>query len=784
MAIIEGPAPEALSNAEIIRKYPGAIEEIIKAATDPTFDYERQIQINQARLIWQFIKGNHFSVPGQVASPYGEVSGWVPFDASYGSEQNGADVKLCPPINVIGGDCFKFMAVMGQNAPRVKGVADDPEDPDSLHAGHCADVNIRDLWVKAKIDRKWKDLAFHQYATGPCFIRCYWNTDARKYGQSIEPKIEVQVGPDGVPAPVQVGETAYANGDAEISTHSVLEVSVPWEAKSLDDDECEWLRCERMQSKWTLLDETKGDDGSPSPLEKYRDADLPDDEMTGSSTAAAEAREGVSTPSGTGRSKKPNSWRRCEWWVVPSLFQAITNPEAREVFQRQFTDGLYVFRAGSITVKIDNRSKTDEWAVCRVARGEKIMERPIGADGLPIQRTLDDLTGMAIETVLRAITQTIMDSQLIDREAMSTKEAVPAEIILTALPVDGDINKRFAQIPPARLSDQVLPLWQALRTIMQDITGIRPELTGGGQPTQTFREAKQRKDQALAQLAPQAQEMQDAAASVADKLVRLRAKFGTGTVKAQRKSAYGVKTDVVDMAQLREDGWHAEADDNFPMTLSDRRDAVYSMLKEFPPEVQQMLSILDPMNAEEIFELLQIPGFSSAVMDQKEKTLGDIKQLLAGQPMPGAPGPDGQPGPKQPSLAPDPYDNHSLVAGLLQKWLVANQKIRQSNPAGFENVESRQAAEQVLATPPPPPPPPPIKPSLSISAKMEDFPSLLPEILVGAGLPAPAQPPQIAPAPTSVPNSDLGKPASMQQASPVAPLPGGPEAPNSPESIQ
>ncbi|MBV8831639.1 MAG: hypothetical protein JO108_20715, partial [Acidobacteriaceae bacterium] len=186
---IIGPAPEALSNDEIIARYDGAITQLVKACLDSQFEFERQVLVNQARLNWQFIKNNHFNVPGQVSTSYGDIADYLPIDMT---GDGGADVKLCPPLNLMGGDLYKFCAVMGQNAPRVKAVADNPQDANSMSCAQNADINIRDLWVKNKVDRQWKALAFHQYVTGPVFIRGVWNTDAQKYGQTVEPKIDVQ----------------------------------------------------------------------------------------------------------------------------------------------------------------------------------------------------------------------------------------------------------------------------------------------------------------------------------------------------------------------------------------------------------------------------------------------------------------------------------------------------------------------------------------------------------------------------------------------------------------
>jgi hypothetical protein len=380
-----GSAPEALSQDDIIRQYSKSLEECITAASDPQNDFERQILINQARLNVMFVKGQHFNVPGQVDTPWGQMADYVPFDSSTG-EENGADVRLCPPINFVGGDCYKYMAVMGNTAPRVKAVADDPHDPRNIDQAHNADANIRDLWNKNKVDRQWKALAFHQYATGPSFIRGQWKVDGQKYGQTVEPKIDLQDGPDGIPSPMESPDPEiYENGDAEMRIYSVLEVTIPFTAKSRED--LPYLDCEEMRSKFDLLH------SYPDKLEQYRTGELRDDDLTGASNTAHEAREATANPSGTGRSTRPNQWRFREFWRSPMYYEAIQDSDARDLMKRQYPEGLYVAKVGGIIVRIDNRKITDEWAVCKVGRGELIMERPICADIIPLQRAINDLGG-------------------------------------------------------------------------------------------------------------------------------------------------------------------------------------------------------------------------------------------------------------------------------------------------------------------------------------------------------------------------------------------------------
>lgn len=790
MPEVIGPAPEALTNADIIREHRESLKKLVSCAIDAHYDTQRLILLNNARMNVEFCKGKHFLVPGSVDTPFGSMIDWQafdPFSGSGASQQGGPQVSVAPPIGIIAGLLFKFCAVMGANAPKVKAVADDIHDSDSVHAATCADISIREWWEKQRIDHLWKTVAFHQFCTGPVFLRTIWNTDGAKYGTSSEPKIEIVEGPDGLPMPDVTGQETYENGDAEVRVYSILEVAVPYEAKKLP---CEWLRCEVMASKFWLLKRYRGTDDQPGPLDQFRDSDPPDEQRNASSSTAAEAREATVSPSGLGRVQRPNYWRYHEYWIEPFYYEAIADPQTRQILSEHYPDGIYIAMVGDIIVEVDNRKMTDEWSVCRVNRAENIMERPIASDVMPLQRTCDDLGGMAVETVLRGITRTVVDSQLIDREALNTNEAVPGEFIQTALPVDGDIQKRIFQIPPVRLSDQVLPLFDKFKELMEEISGVNPRIAGGGPPTATYRESKMLRDAALAQLAPQSQAMRDCAERTAENATRARAKYGSGTVKAQRKSAYGVQTDVIDIASLSTDNWHAESDDNFPMTLSDRRDAVYSIMKEFPPETQQALGVFDPTNIEETVELLQVPGFNSTVKEQFEKCLTDIEQLLKESPIPGPIQPDGKPDDLEPSQGIDPFDNPQLCFLVYGKWLIGNAKVKHENPAGFANVVAKFMKYQTAAQPPTPPPPPPLKASLGIQMKAEDYPNLTDEILKGAGLPGtpPGAGPQPPTAPTALPAppSGIGAPAppgggQPSLASPLPALP--PSGPRAPQGV-
>src|ERR1039458_8280860 len=121
MADILAPAPDALANEEIIRRFKTSLDEVTKASTDPSFDFERTVSIAQAKYQFMLIRGFQNLSLGMGTDDYGmQQPDWAPFDYSNGQEETGADVRLCPPVNVIGGDAWKFCAVMGSSSPRVK----------------------------------------------------------------------------------------------------------------------------------------------------------------------------------------------------------------------------------------------------------------------------------------------------------------------------------------------------------------------------------------------------------------------------------------------------------------------------------------------------------------------------------------------------------------------------------------------------------------------------------------------------------------------------------------
>src|ERR1035437_9632012 len=114
-----GTPPRTYTEDEIIALWGdkgGPIDELIAAAKDPQHEFERLVQVRKATYNWRMVAGDQFVAPGFTSDYTGqEMVDFVSVDSGPDADQPGSQVSFAYPINVLGGDCYKFVAVMGQS---------------------------------------------------------------------------------------------------------------------------------------------------------------------------------------------------------------------------------------------------------------------------------------------------------------------------------------------------------------------------------------------------------------------------------------------------------------------------------------------------------------------------------------------------------------------------------------------------------------------------------------------------------------------------------------------
>lgn len=680
-----------------------ALAKLVKEEIESEDDIERLTAINKARRNQQFMKGNQF------LSPKWNADGTADFASVLAGEgeSDGTQARFAYPINITRGDGLKYISVVGQRVPNVIAVADDVDDNASVQNARKANITVRAQSRKWKAPTKQKVLAYNQWTTAPTYGLTTYVADEHKYGITEEPIIEEQeqIGPDGIPTsvPIQTGTEKYPNGDVELHLFNCLYVTHPFAAKSIED--CGYLTIRYQEDKAKLLALYRGKIGDID-----RDGSEPEGSGTAAQTTADDAMDASFSPAGVGKPKRKNMWSYGRTWLRPYKFELLKDAPLREQCKAMFPDGVKLVMLGDKVIDLVPEKMDDVLAVCKTATDENILSDPICEDSIPIQRAVNDIVGLAVETVLRGIPKTLIEAGLLDRQAIKNNEAVVGEIVeILRHPTGRKLEDALARLPMSEFSPQLPAILNLLRAWGQDINGIRPELTGGGQPTNTFREAKQRKDQAMMQLQPHYNEIQRFWERVHENGVRQLARFGSGTLKSKSEgSEFGAETEVVEIADLVAEGWHCEAEEGIPMTFAEESSMLKELLTTLPPEVQQALGLLDPLNIPQVHRLLMpLAGFKIPQENELQKIEGQIKELLEMVPIEEIDPMTGQPlGVFRPSIPADSFeDDHLFVVEVIKKWCNSPRgvKMRKENPEGYENVKAFGEAHMGMIPPPPMP---------------------------------------------------------------------------------
>lgn len=672
------------------------LRRLLERAQGGDYRTERFADIARARKNWHFVKGNQFLAPQFTDADF------VDFVSIDSLSDPTVGEKFAHPVNVLGGDAKVFVAVMCQDKPGVKAVAVDPRDAGAIRNAELHDANIRDIAKKVDAREKQRLAAFHLYTTGTAYVFVDYVTDGDKHGYEEIPSFEfetLEVMGQQIQIPVPTVERVE-RGDVQMEIVSRIHVSHPRGKKKIS--ECGWLMYEYMEDINELLHLYEEE------LEAAKDRGTDNAWLQDLARDMADAESSVHSSTGRGRRHDRGMGLFRQIWVRPRMFAGL--PRAlREELREKYPDGVRLVYVENVLVEMRPDSMDWHWYGIKTGLGESLDALPICQDSMPIQEALNRMFGLMLETALRAIPRTIMDQSLIDIESLSKREALPDEIIPTKMPNAGaNISNGIAKIPVAEFSDQLLPLSSTLRELNQWITGIRPELAGGGPTANTFREARQRRDQAMMQLAPYAEEMARGFAQAFFMASNLRARYGFGGAQVAHETAFGPEVMEFDMAELSIEGWVCEpTSEGVPMSWAERADQLMGFLKDFPPEIQQVLGVNDPVNIGQVKDLLAIPDFILPMEDERQKVLERIQQLLQQPPVQEMDPMTGQPR-MRPAIQPEQnVDNYPLQANVMRAWCNhrSGRRASEQNPEGYAHVVAYlQVLDELSASVQQPPP--------------------------------------------------------------------------------
>ena len=791
------PAP---SKAQLIQVLTKPIARVIQSETNDDSDIDRVWLLRKFHKNYLYWRDLAYFAPAL----YQGLIDATGIDGSSAVDSSGQDGGVYDYTqNHYKGYGRKFMAVLGTRIPNAVAVPNDPSDELDIAAARAA--NNAALYIRQHCGLQIKILwmVFSIFNFGTSFWSIEWVVDGRKYGYRDVPQLDTEnldlppdQSPDGalpasptsVSVPKELPPTQVPKGSLVIRVTDGTEVSVPLDTDALEGtDGCYWINSEREMHKSYFLAKYNGENDTVNLRELLRDAGSSDENAFDDQSTAQQygesVRSAMSSPIGVVRPKRENRWTENLKDWTPQMYEMIDDASIRQLLYENFPKGVRITTVKGRIVDLEDRNIHGHWQECYPDANKRIMGEPIGDDWVITQDILNNTLNQANETIERSNEPGFADPTRVDLEAYERRRSSPLDLIPALRPPGGTLADLIYRPAPPQFSEQIPQFRNQVEQASQQITGLLEIIWGGDQSDPTARQSELKTNAAIRQLSVVWVMIGKSLEGVYKKSCDLLAENEEGILSfsKQKANSFG-KFDTVSVVteDLRNGQYHFEADEAIPMTWGQQRDLLMWMLDK-PAELLKSWGMDDPLNIYEFVTLLGMPGQHIPHMDARDKGMDVISRLLKAKPAPGQiDAQTGQPGPPQPSIAPDWEDDSAFMAKLAQAYLTVNFELKDENPDAYENVQLWGQAHDKKANVPPPKPP--IKGSVAVTLKGEDLGNAaVSQALQDANITQPGTQAQQTPMPKPFdPNAPTmpapGGPALGAAAPTISPVPTSPSA--------
>lgn len=389
--------------------------------------------------------------------------------------------------------------------------------------------------------------------------------------------------------------------------------------------------------------------------------------------------------------------RNC--WLRPSAFEALDENEAKHL-KKKFPSGVRVAMVNDNLAEYENESLDDSWTLTHNPLSDFLTFDPLGLLLVSVQEITNDIVSLTQQTIEHGIPQTFADENVLDFKAYSQMETTPGAIYPAKARTGKSIGEGFYEVKTATLSQEVLPFLQQVQGMGQLVVGALPSLFGGDiQGSKTASQYSMSRAQAL-------QRLQNTWKMFTSWWKEIYGKAIPAYIKEVKDDERFVNVDdsgnfinvFIRKAELegKIGNVELEANENLPVTWSQRKDVIMQLMEANNPQILQMLA--SPENLQLIYEAIGLTDFSIPGLESRTKQYEEIKALLNSEPIEIPPteeeiqigasvGQEVAPIEK-PSVAVEEFDNHAVELEICIKWInsEAGQQAKADNPAGYMNT--------------------------------------------------------------------------------------------------
>ena len=728
----EPSAAEALTsggqlNEDVLKALSGPVKSFVQEFIYNDVDPEKTQQYASARrshLYWEGYQYLYPDIQSGVVVDYQQIP---PLNSStlYGSPADGANRGMYDAvINIIYGDCNKFVAVLGTRAPNPKALALRPDNEEQAQRTRRADRILQALRKLWPVDNIQRQLALFAWKDGTFFLHTPWEVDGQRYGTTQVPimgsrqipppplwqcvqcgaisdingercsscgsDVMTEVSQEPMTVPVVSGQQHIPNGAPGLYAETIFTTTVPFYSRDLKD--APWL--------WYEFEVPKGPMIERYPiLEDMLDtSDAESDATTGISMQGSITRAIQSTTFGQYYTNKRNRWMYTEIYLKPESYhlfgkkKVTLSPagevEIKSVLREVFPRGLKLVMVGKRLVDIQPVPMEDEWGFGKPGVSPYIYCHPVSRALLPIQDMVNEQFNLFRETVERNIPFTLGDPSVIDFQAMRNRPGVPGELIPALPNSGGSLRDALFNGPTAKIEPEVERWVSNVIGLGREITGVLPAIFGGEGPSQTALEATQKRNQAMMGLGLSWAGMCDAWRSAYINGLKHIIRHG-----AQSLQRFGLdESDIAELGDLLDhdgnlNGFSITIEESIPVTWGALRDAVMFLVQQGPP-VWALTGLDNPTNAHRLQDALGMTDWTTPGSSVRDYVLNSVRVLIQGAPELGDDPVTGEPI-YQPSIPINDFAVDPPVAiTVLREWMLSDegQRIKDTNPAGWQNV--------------------------------------------------------------------------------------------------
>lgn len=390
--------------------------------------------------------------------------------------------------------------------------------------------------------------------------------------------------------------------------------------------------------------------------------------------------------------------RNC--WLRPSSFSILQEEDAK-LLKKNYPDGAKIVLINDCYADSHNENLDDLWTIMVDPMADYIHKRPMGSLLVNVQEITNDIISLALQTIEHGISQTFADPGVLNFEQYRQTEVLPGGVYPAAAKTGKALGDGFFETRTATLSQEVLPFFQQIQILGQTASGALPSLFGGQiEGSKTASEYSMSRAQAL-------QRLQNTWKVITLWWKDIFSKAIPMYIQELHDDEHSVEVDekgnfinvFVRVAELegKIGRIELEANENLPITWSQRKDTYMKLLEAQNPKILEALT--SPENIKNLAEAIGLDDFNVPGQNDVEKQHEEIRLLINSEPIPQPPDDEqiamaleqGQmPQPVElPSIEIDyDLDNHQIESDICRTYLIspAGRLLKTENPAGYKNV--------------------------------------------------------------------------------------------------